>query len=119
VEGFPATDQSVTNRAFTGDAITARRAAAQMRVHSGTFIRLRAAVHVRRKQRFNISTLSHDSHRTSGTLASWHLVTHLDAALALPSARDCVNRSCSIRRPREIRDITVPIGTSRIRAISA
>ena len=47
------------------------------------------------------------------------MILQPDAARGAAVPRFGASRSNSIRRPLEIRDITVPIGTSTIRAISA
>jgi len=47
------------NRALRRDAVAALRADLEVRSNLGTGLRLRFAVNVRRKQRFQIATVSH------------------------------------------------------------
>jgi hypothetical protein len=97
-QDFPATDQSFVDRTLTRDAISAWRAAAEVGIYTRTLIRLCAAVDVRRKQRFDVSTLSHDSYlpHSNAHLGSRMIPdqsSQRDAALAFPSARERANPS--------------------------
>ena len=70
------------------------------------------AVDVGREQRIELAALTHRaSHHVRFLLCSPPDSTCLDSGAA--SVAPVASRSYSARRPREIRDITVPIGTSR------
>ena len=94
----------LSRHALTGDTIAARAARLEMRVNRRPIRRCRLFVDVGSKKRFDLSAT-----RFHTTLAFGRR----------DSPRVPVRRSKSIRRPREMRDMTVPIGTSIIFAMSA
>ncbi len=80
----------------------------------------RLAVHVRWQQRLDLATLGH-SMRLGGSPGSYVSLRRCPIISNALHARRRVparSRSCSCRRPREMRDITVPIGIARASAIS-
>ncbi len=91
---------------LTGKPLAARRAAPDVGIDRRAFGGRRLAIDVGRQEWLEVSALTHGDHTTS--------------AFCLRSPAGCAdNRSYNMRRPREILDITVPMGTLSTWAISA